>query len=216
MHIVKPDDVVVDDSKGTKRKREPDDSTNKKRKIEPTGAPGSGGKVKVRVANLAFSLDGREDEIREQFKTCGTITNIESISKSDGRFAGVFIVEFESGDAAAKALEFHDQLLYERPMNVSYSEERKARTNFISPKPDGCTTCFIGNLSYEIEEGEVYEFFKDCGEVVDVRWPRGDFTGIGWVEFSDTSATDLAVAKSGVKIRGRDIRVDYAKPKVQY
>jgi len=47
-----------------------------------------------------------------------------------------------------------------------------------------------------------------------VRWPRGENRkGIGWVEFSDSTATDKAVEKSGAQVMGRAIRVDYATPR---
>jgi len=221
LHIVKPGD---DGEKGQKRKKEPEDTSNKKRKLDTSNDGNSSGNVRVRVGNLAFALEGNENDLKDQFKSCGTITKVEMINKRDGRFAGVAILDFESTDAAAKALELHDQPLYDRKMNVSYANEEKnfggnqggrggGRAKPLSPKPEGCTTVWIGNLSYEIEENEVYEFFADCGEVIDVRWPRGEFTGIGWVEFSDTNAPDLAVVKAGTKIRGRDIRIDYAAPR---
>lgn len=219
LHIVKPpasNDVVMSEAenKGLKRKREPDDSTNKKRKVESTS--NATGNLRIRVGNLSFALQGKDDEIKEQFKSCGKVTKVESITNKDGRFAGVVILDFETAEAANKALELHDQEFYDRKMCISFSNDNprpafKAKPT--SPKPDGCNTVWIGNLSYEITEDEVYEFFADCGEVKQVRWPNGDFTGIGWVEFTDTNAPDLAIAKAGTKIRGRDIRIDYAQPR---
>jgi nucleolin len=31
--------------------------------------------------------------------------------------------------------------------------------------PEGCTTIFIGNLSWDVSEEVVREAFKDCGEI---------------------------------------------------
>jgi len=220
LHVVKPPggDVVMNDASSLKRKREPEDDTaNKKRKLDTNGSGATnGGEVRIRVGNLSFSLNGQDEEIKEQFKSCGNITKVETIVGKDGRFAGVVILDFETTEAAEKALLLHDQVFYDRKMCISYSNDApkpsfKAKPT--SPKPDGCTTVWIGNLNYEITEEEVYEFFSDCGEVKQVRWPNGDFTGIGWVEFTDTNAPDLAIAKAGTKIRGRDIRVDYAAPR---
>jgi len=142
------------------------------------------------------------------------------ITRKDGRFAGVAIIEFEDAADAASALEKHDQDFYGRKMNLSYSTEesgnrpnRGGSNRPPSEKPEGCTTVFIGNLSYDITEDQVYEFFGDCGDIKEVRWPKGDFTGIGWVEFYDTNGPDLAIAKAGQMVLGRSIRVDYAAPR---
>jgi nucleolin len=210
------------DTKGVKRKREDngdDEEGNKKRKLNN----GGGGNTKVRLGNLAFDLDGQIDEVKKQFADCGKIKNVEMITRKDGRFAGVAIIEFEDTDAAASALEKHDQDFYGRKMNLSYSTEesggggRPQRGGGFnrppSEKPEGCTTCFIGNLSYDITEDQVYEFFSDCGNIKQVRWPQGDFTGIGWVEFYDTNGPDMAIAKAGQELLGRSIRVDFAAPR---
>lgn len=39
-----------------------------------------------------------------------------------------------------------------------------------TPKPVGCKKLFIGNLSYEIDDDTIVDFFKDCGELVGLRW----------------------------------------------
>jgi nucleolin len=219
MHVVKPPptnnkDIKmtdVQDTKGQKRKKpeESGNNFNKKRKLE-----GGSGKTKVRLGNLSFELDGQIDEIKSQFKDCGNIVNVEMISRTDGRFAGVAILEFETEDAASKALEMNDQEFYGRKMNISYSNEAKSQnTKGISEKPEGCTAVFIGNLNFEITEDQVWELFQDCGDIKECRWPQGDFNGFGWVEFYNTDSTDKAVKKNGNNVLGRPIRVDYAAPR---
>jgi len=216
LHIVKPPTKDEPISNNLKRKREPEnDEANKKRKLDG-GEEGT----KVRVGNLSFALDGKEDDMREQFKSCGTIKSVEFIKNDKGWFSGAAILEFETADEANKALELHDQEFFDRLMNVTIYHVRGSKSksdswNFTpSAKPEGCNTVWIGNLSYSIDENEVWEFFSDCGTVVDVRWPKNveDFPGYGWVEFSDGSATDLAVAKNGNMIAGRNIKIDFATP----
>jgi len=190
----------------------------KKRKLNDAGGDGN---TKVRLGNLSFDLDGQVDEIKKLFEDCGKVKNVQMITRKDGRFAGVAIIEFENASAATSALEKHDQDLYGRKMNLSYSTEdskqqsRGGTFNSRPPteKPPGCTTIFIGNLSYDITEDVVYEFFGDCGGIKEVRWQNGDFTGIGWVEFYDTNGPDMAVAKAGQMVLGRQIRIDYAAPR---
>jgi nucleolin len=106
-------------------------------------------------------------------------------------------------------------------MSVSYSKEERTggggaagrEKKGPSAKPDGCTTVFIGNLSYQINEDEVYEFFSTCGNIKEIRWNQGDFKGYGWVEFDDTNSPDEAMKLNGKDLAGRAIRIDYAAPK---
>lgn len=37
-------------------------------------------------------------------------------------------------------------------------------------KPEGCRKLFAGNLSYNIDDETIVDFFKDCGELVGLRW----------------------------------------------
>ena len=39
-----------------------------------------------------------------------------------------------------------------------------------TPKPLHCKKLFAGNLSYEIDDDKIVEFFKSCGELVGLRW----------------------------------------------
>jgi hypothetical protein len=34
----------------------------------------------------------------------------------------------------------------------------------------GCTTVFMGNLSYSIDDDKLKDWVKDCGEVKNIRW----------------------------------------------
>jgi len=170
--------------------------------------------TRVRVANLSFDLDGQDDEIKKFFADCGPINKVEMIQRHNGTFAGVAIVEFADTASAAKALELNNQDLYGRAVNLSY--EKKSSGNArrpLSEKPKGCTTIFIANLNFQVSEEEVIEFFSDCGTVKECRWPQGDFTGIGWIEFINESSVDNAVLKSGQELKGRQIRIDYAAPR---
>ena len=37
-------------------------------------------------------------------------------------------------------------------------------------KPDNCRKLFAGNLSYNIDDETIVDFFKDCGTLVGLRW----------------------------------------------
>jgi len=38
------------------------------------------------------------------------------------------------------------------------------------PKPPGGKTLFAGNLSFNIDDDTMVDFFKDCGTLVGLRW----------------------------------------------
>ena len=123
----------------------------------------------------------------------------------------VFVIRVASFAFFAKLMIFHFALFY----TVQYSSEKPIlapRTP--SEKPDGCTTVFVGNLSFSIDEDTLREAFASCGEIASVRFAEdretGAFKGFGHIEFVDSESTDKAVAMAGEDVMGRAIRVDYA------
>ncbi|KAK1277369.1 Nucleolin 2 [Acorus gramineus] len=86
-------------------------------------------------------------------------------------------------------------------------------------KTGGSKTLFAGNLSYDVEKGHVEEFFKECGEVVDVRLSfdhEGNFKGYGHVEFATEEVAAKALELNGQELLGREIRLDMAREKGAY
>jgi hypothetical protein len=39
-----------------------------------------------------------------------------------------------------------------------------------TPKPAGCKKLYAGNLSYNIDDDTIVDFFKECGTIVGLRW----------------------------------------------
>jgi len=181
---------------------------------------------RVFVGNLPFTID--DDGIKKVFQDCGTITKIAWIEdKTTGRFKGCGVMEFDSVESAEKAVALDKQEMLGRQLNIQYSTPRgdnpsgdanKKQSSFVdaplSEKPEGCTTCFVGNLSFAIEEDDIRTFAEDCGEIKAIRWVHhkdtGDFKGCGFVEFHDSEAADKFIAKKGVNLKGRPIRIDWS------
>ncbi|KAH9925538.1 uncharacterized protein B0H18DRAFT_1008889 [Fomitopsis serialis] len=65
-------------------------------------------------------------------------------------------------------------------------------------------TAFIGNLAFDITEGELEEFFGP----VQGRSPQG----FGYIEFAELDGLKDALAKSGSSFAGRTVRVSVAEP----
>lgn len=86
-----------------------------------------------------------------------------------------------------------------------------------TPKPVGCRTIFVGNLSFNVDDAKITDFFSSCGEVKEIRWVEkdGQFKGCGFIEFAESEATDKAVGFNGQAFMGRPVRVDFAAGKGQ-
>ena len=77
---------------------------------------------------------------------------------------------------------------------------------------------YIGNLSYDIDENELEEEFKAYGEVKSVKIIKdretGNSKGFGFVEMNSNEDGSAAIeAINGKAIKGREIRVNEARPK---
>jgi hypothetical protein len=86
----------------------------------------------------------------------------------------------------------------------------------IHPFTDTSSTV-TGNLSFDIDDSNVHEFFKDCGKVKHCRWlsdkESGQFKGCGFIEFYDEESTKKAGLLNGQELMGRAARIDFAKPR---
>jgi len=75
---------------------------------------------------------------------------------------------------------------------------------------------FCGNLSYDIDDEKIKEFFKEVGELTDIFWltdrDSGDFKGCGFLTFDSTDAADKACEEyAGKDLMGRSIKIDWAE-----
>lgn len=188
--------------------------------------------------NLSWDID--DDTIKEFFKDCGTINDVYWLEdRSTGKFKGCGFITFDSVEMGVKAMELNGTEVLGREIKLDYSPRNNSGgkgskgkgkggkgkgkggkgKRELSEKPEGCTTVFCGNLSFDIDDDKMGVFAKDagCGEVKAIRWltdrDSGEFKGCGFVEFWDTADVDNFVKKNGEELLGRDIRIDYSKPR---
>ena len=220
--------VVKESSEGKKRKQAAteetsgDSSSNKKFIVEDTEEGGENSNTSIYVRGLPWRAS--EDEIRDFFSACGTITSLEQPLMEDGRSSGTAVVNFDTTTAAEAAIALNGQELSGRWLSIQYNTPKSTKampqnaTRFEpSAKDPGCVTVFVGNLSWNVDEDAIRAAFGECGEISSVRFATdketGDFKGFGHVEFTETEATDKAVEMAGTDICGRPVRVDYANDK---
>jgi len=163
------------------------------------------------------------------FKDIGEIKEISwNVDKTTGKFYGSGFLTFENTQTAKNSLSKNGVDLLGRSIRVEMQNSRPQTprkresgsfSNPLSARPDGCTTVFLGNLAFEIQDNNIYEIFADCGEIKQIRWvtdkQTNEFKRCGFVEFATEDGPTKAVAHNGENLLGRSIRVDYSISRTQ-
>ena len=79
---------------------------------------------------------------------------------------------------------------------------------------------YVSNLSFNVQDEDLKEFFAEYGEVTSAKVITDKFTGrsrgFGFVEMSDDAAAQKAIQElDGATVEGRAINVSEAKPREQ-
>ncbi|CDY36208.1 BnaC06g27520D [Brassica napus] len=78
----------------------------------------------------------------------------------------------------------------------------------------GSRTLFAGNLALQVKKSDIKEFFREAGEVVDVKFGMGrddgSFRGFGHILFASPVEAQMALGFQGRTLLGRQIRLDMA------
>jgi nucleolin len=97
------------------------------------------------------------------------------------------------------------------------AEKKEFKPFQVSEKPEGCTSVFVGGLSFGATEDDLRATFESCGAIGNARiaWDRDmdRSKGFGYVDFEDADSVDAAVKLTGTMIQNRAIRVDYSAPR---
>lgn len=117
----------------------------------------------------------------------------------------------ETAAPAAEAGEAKPQTLAE-DQGLSYAISLAMREQY----PEGCSV-YVGGLDGEDEmyPEQLYEHFKECGEVkrvcIKIDKFSGERLGHAYVDFADESQAEIAKALDGSEFLGRNIKVDKKK-----
>ncbi|XP_018577173.1 RNA-binding protein 34 [Anoplophora glabripennis] len=97
--------------------------------------------------------------------------------------------------------------------NGSLFEEHHLRVHSCTTeeKPDETKAIFVGNLSFNAIEDDLWKLFESCGPISYVRIVRDHYTGMGkgfgYVNFLDSDAVQLALEMENVKLNDRELRI---------
>mmetsp|Transcript_2758 Transcript_2758/g.5330 ORF Transcript_2758/g.5330 Transcript_2758/m.5330 type:complete len:414 (+) Transcript_2758:237-1478(+) len=209
----------VDSEIGSKIKTTGEDDEN----TEEAAAPAVDSRsTSIFVGNLAFQID--EAGVYEAFGECGeqgqdSILAIRFGMSPAGEFLRYCHIDFDTADAAAKALELDGEKVLGNVIRVATANGPGG--NWTVPKepadnPDFVDRCCVKNLAYDITEEVLSNAFEEQQVIVkNIRFvtdrETGQFYGTSFITFDTCEDAAWAVALSEAKmpILGRPVRVEY-------
>lgn len=76
---------------------------------------------------------------------------------------------------------------------------------------------YVGNLPYSFSDGELQEFFSQCGQVISAKVvmdrETGRSRGFGFVEMEDAEGREAIEKMNGADCEGRGLVVNEARPR---
>ncbi|KAI8638337.1 hypothetical protein BD408DRAFT_446855 [Parasitella parasitica] len=117
-------------------------------------------------------------------------------------------IVFSKKEEADKACKLNGVVFMNKHLRVDGASNDKQH--------DRKRSVFLGGLPFDTEEEELWEFFKDCGDIESVRTVRDGKTnvgkGFGYVQFLDRDCVDSALALTDKKFRDKTkIRIQRCK-----
>ena len=187
------DDDEDDDEEEEEKPAEPVESQKRKQPTQATPpakrikaeTTSSSGSTSIFVGNLSWNID--QDWLGNIFESIGGVVSARIVTDRDsGRPKGFGYVDFETAEHAQKALELKGQEVDGRAINVDLAQQRAEKT-FDSPRDraarfgdkisEPSSTLFVGNMSFNSSQDELYELFGQAGQVLSVRVPTDKETG---------------------------------------
>jgi nucleolin len=160
------------------------------------------------------------------FAECGEIVSATvQVDRNSGRSRGFGYVHFTTTEAVEAALLMNGKEVDGRAVNIdkslprNQSTARENRANTFGDKQSPpSAVLFVGNLSFNLGEDQLWEAFGEHGDIKSVRVPTdresGRPKGFAYVEFSDVDTAKKAhEAMSGQELDGRSLRLDFSQPR---
>ncbi|KAL6847514.1 hypothetical protein ACP4OV_022540 [Aristida adscensionis] len=174
---------------------------------------------KVVASGLPYTTT--EEEIRKLFEWYGPVRSVQlSRFPDSGNFRGLVFLCFESEEDATKSLELDGFKIGNRFMRVercrvtaSSNKKRKVEFQTDPEKSEGCLSAYVGNLSWNVTEKELREFFKSS-KIASIRFAidkrTGGSRGFCHVDFQDDESLEKAVGMNQSELQGRPVKIAYS------
>jgi len=146
------------------------------------------------IKNLDKSIDNKE--LHDTFAQFGNITSAKIMSDGAGMSKGFGFVQFDTEEAAQKAIEkVHGKLLRDKVVYVAPFVRRSDRS---ADKDGKFSNIYVKNIPEDVEEEELKKLFETCGETTSVAIMKdeaGKSKGFGFINFEEPDAASDAVDK---------------------
>ncbi|RZC75770.1 hypothetical protein C5167_000123 [Papaver somniferum] len=174
-------------------------SKRKKSSQEDDPAVKSTGASKTLIANnVSYSAD--ISHVISFFKQVGDDIVDVRLNKDENSRVHSGHIEFATEEAANKAVKFHNEYLL--------GHRVKLESTGASSK-----TVLMEDLPFYTEKHDVIKFFKQAGEIVDMRFGRDNrFSRSSYVEFATEEAAKMAAKLRDLDLLGR--RIQFQRPAI--
>ncbi|KAI9481180.1 MAG: putative nucleolar protein [Benjaminiella poitrasii] len=213
-----------------KRKAEEEEENETTKKAKKTLSPEEIAEKELKtvfVGNLTIECIEKEGykQLKARFADCGKIESIRFRSIAfaqpmnrkaaflsrklhpDREALNAYIV-FKTKEAANEACKLNGTVFMDKHLRVDGAANSKQH--------DRKRSVFLGALPFDVEDEELWEFFKDCGDIESVRVIRDPKMnigkGFGYVQFVDRDSVEAALALTDKKFRKKTkIRIQRCK-----
>ncbi len=193
-------------------------------RIQPATHTTRNGEQQFEIFIGQLNFNSTEQDIKNFFKGCGNVSFVKLLKNDDGRSKGRGFVKFTEEAAIHKAMELQNHDFMGRPIKIEIPREREANA---SPRPvqgrfnngepsQENKSVIVRNIPFNYSEDQLQLMFEGCGKIRSVRIIKneeGQSRGFGFVDFLDVQYAKQAISKTGEKINGRAIHVDFSQPR---
>ena len=178
---------------------------------------GSRSNRRVYVSNLAWSVSWQD--LKDFFRKAGVVV-YASVMQDNGRSKGRGVVEFETPEEAALAIETLNDVEFEgRPISVREDREENTRRQSrneprdeVRPASSLGRRVFVSNLAWSTSWQDLKDYFRQVGKVAYASVMTEDDTGrskgCGIVEFETSDEANKAIqTMHDTELDGRKIIV---------
>ncbi|PYI03885.1 RNA-binding domain-containing protein [Aspergillus sclerotiicarbonarius CBS 121057] len=169
-------------------------------------------KESVFIGNLFYDVTA--EDLGKTMEKYGTVEKAVIIFDSRGLSKGYGYVQFDTIEAAQRAISAMHLRLYEgRRVTLQFAQTNVNSRQDAAPPSK---TLYIGNLPFEMTDRDINEMFKDIQNVIDVRVAvdrrTGHPRGFAHAEFISVASAQQAIELlQNKKPYGRTLRVNFSK-----
>ncbi|WZH43466.1 Pre-mRNA splicing factor [Fusarium acuminatum] len=142
---------------------------------------------------LVLNLPGdvTQTKVRQYFKDYGHINNITAFFREKNAESSTALIEFRSPEEAQSALLRDGKYFGQSQLTVRSGHD---------------LTVYVANYPPAADQEYIRDIFKDCGEILSVRWPSLKVNAhrrFCYISFRDQESSAKAVKKEGMILEGR-------------